>query len=457
MGELRVERVLIGARGGAGMAMLRAVEAGGREGVLLMCDQDAHQAWIDEVAYAVHVPAGADGRWPDWFKVASVCLDAGCDAVLPAHPDLAANVGLAERLGSMNCGVLGSGREGLALAADWVGFLDMARAATVRVVPAVDLGLDRDRALSEAEAWLQRWGAPVWMRVRQPDGSVLTSRIRSVDAARAELEAALGRGLVSLLHHPPRSRIIEVPVIGDGAGGVIAVGDREVTVWREGQGVLAEAPAADVPESVRSGMLEDAIRVLRTARWRGVGAVSFALTADGRAFLRELKPGLSPWYAVTESAYGVDLIDALIRLTEGQPLGWSQDEVVPSGAAMLLRLVVEAGAPLPEHVEPQLSGPRPDEDEEDEEDEARPGFEIGSVVLPEGVTADLPVCAGDHVALGEDLGQILVEAPTRQSCIVRAKAALDHLDITGVIHTGAILAEVLSDANYWRGPAGGDM
>lgn len=458
MSERRVERVLIGARGGAGMAMLRAIEAGGREGVLLMCDQDAHQAWIDEVAYVVHVPAAADGQWPDWFKVASVCLDAGCDAVLPATPALAAHVGLAERLSAMNAGELGPGREGLALAADWVGFLDRARAASIRVVPAIDLGDDLERALAEGEGWLQRWGAPAWLRVRRPDGGVETRRLRALEGARAELEAAFALGKLSLLHHPPNARVIEVPVIGDGNGQVVALGDREVTVWREGQGVLVEAPAADLPEALRGSMAEDAVKVLSAMRWRGIGALTFALTADGRAFLRELKPGLQPWYSATEAAYGVDLLDAIIRLAEGQALGWSAEDVVPTGAAMVLRLFVEAAAPLPEHVSVAPTGPRPDEDEYDEEDEAdRPGVAVASVSLPEDVTVDLPLFVGDRVLPGEELGLILVTAPTRQSCIVRAKAALDHVDIGGVVHTGAILAEVLSTADYWRGPAGGDM
>lgn len=457
MSDRRVERVLIAERGGAGMALLRAVEAGGREGVLLMCDQDAHQAWIDEVAYVVHVPADEHGVWPDWFKVASVTLDAGCDAVLPAHPGLAGHVGLAERLSAMNCGELGPGREALALAADWVAFLDLARGKGVRVVPAIDLGDDLDRAISEAEAWLQRWGAPAWLRIRRPDGGVETLRLRSADEARAELEERFSRGRLSLLHHPPNCRVIEVPVIGDGHGKVVALGDREVTIWREGQGVLVEAPAADVPEPCRAAMCEDAVRLLSGLRWRGLAAVTFAITADGRAFLRELKPGMQPWYAVTEAAYGVDEVDALIRLAEGQPLEWQQDEVVPSGAAMVMRLFVEAAAPLPDHVQIAPSAPRPDEDEPDDDEEESPGLPLASVGVPEDVTVDLPLFVGDRVLPGEELGTLLITAPTRQSCIVRAKAALDHVDLGGVVHTGAFLAQVLSDAGYWRGPAGGDM
>ena len=456
MSERRVERVLIAERGGAGMALLRAVEAGGREGVLLMSDQDAHQAWIDEVAYVVHVPNAQDGSWPDWFKVASVTLDAGCDAVLPSLPSLAGHVGLAERLSAMNCGELGPGREGLSLAADWVGFLDLARSKGVRVVPAIDLGDDLERAVSEAEAWLQRWGAPAWLRIRLPDGGVETLRIRAADSARAELEAVFSRGRLSLLHQPPNARIIEVPVIGDGEGTVVALGDREVTIWRDGQGVLVEAPAADLSEALRTTMAEGAVAVLSAVRWRGLASVTFAITADGRGFMRELKPGMMPWYAATEAAYGLDQLDALIRLAEGQALEWRQEDVVPSGAAMLLRLFVEGAAPLSEHVEIAPSSPRPDEDEP-EDDEPRPGIGIASVSLPDDVTVDLPLFVGDHVLPGEELGTLLVTAPTRQSCIVRAKAALDHVDIGGVVHTGAFLAEVLSDAGYWRGPAGGEM
>ena len=201
-------------------------------------------------------------------------------------------------------------------------------------------------------------------------------------------------------------------------------------------------------------MAEGAVAVLSAVRWRGLASVTFAITADGRGFMRELKPGMMPWYAATEAAYGLDQLDALIRLAEGQALEWRQEDVVPSGAAMLLRLFVEGAAPLSEHVEIAPSSPRPDEPEDDE---PRPGIAIASVSLPDDVTVDLPLFVGDHVLPGEELGTLLVTAPTRQSCIVRAKAALDHVDIGGVVHTGAFLAEVLSDAGYWRGPAGGEM
>ena len=157
MTERRVERVLIGARGGAGLAALRALEAGGREGVVLMADQDAHQAWIDEVAYAVHVPEDERGRWPDWDRVASAALDAGCDALLAGPGPLAAHAGLADRLVALNVLELGPGATTLALAADAVRLLDLARSNGELVARAVRLTGDigrRPATLEETRAAL---------------------------------------------------------------------------------------------------------------------------------------------------------------------------------------------------------------------------------------------------------------------------------------------------------------
>ncbi len=453
MSERRIDRVLIAARGAEGMALLRSVEASGREGVLLMREEDGRQAWIDDVEFVVHVPADEAGRWPDWDAVASAALDAGCDALLPAHGELAAHVGLAERLSSLNVIELGPGKHLLALAADVVRLLETARALGIRVVPATDLPVDPDRAVSEAESWLERWGPPAWLRVRLEDGTVQTRRFTTLEAALAGVREAAGQGRLALLHTPPNARVIEVPILGNGAGEAMALGDREITLARAGEPVLVEAPAADLPFALRASLQEDALRLAKGLRWAAAGVVVFAVTADGRAFLRELRPGIPPWGDVTTRVFKSDLLDLLLLLAEGQPLVLSQEEVVPDGAALGVRLFVEAEAPLPEHLAPQ-EGPRPEEEEGLEADTV--GFPLGWVNLPEDVAVNIPLVAGDHVQVGESLGMLTITAPTRQSCIVRAKSALDHVDVGGIQHTGTLLAEVLSDSAYWRGPSGLD-
>lgn len=450
MTRRNIERVLIAARGGEGMSILRAVEASGREGVLLMSDADAARSWVDEVLYVVHVPAGADGRWPDWDRVASSALDAGCDALHPGYGPLAANPALATRLGTMNVAWLGAPPDQLELAADWTRFHALGREASLRTLPAIDLPDDPEKAMAEAESWLARWGAPARMRVRRPGGWVDTYALDR----EGRLREQLGTGHISLLHLPPHARILEVPVVGDGRGGVIVLGDREIVALRNGHGVLAEAPAAELLTPLRAQLAEDAVRLLSGLRWSGVGAVVFVVTADGRPFLRELRAGLSPWFGATEAVFGVDLVDAQLRLAEGDPLGWSQEDVAPSGAAMVLRLFAEgpSGEPaLPEAAQ------EADDAEEEGEAPAVGGLAVRWVTLPEALTVDLPLAEGDRVAVGEELGLVRVPAPTRQACIVRAKRALDQLEVGGIAHTGAFLSELMSGTVFWRGPLGGDL
>ena len=174
MSGRNVERVLVASRGGEGLALHRAIEASGREAVLVMADADASRAWVDEVLYAVHVPATADGRWPDWFKLASAALDAGCDAVFPGTGALAWNPALPERLGNMNVACLSPSSDQVELAADWTRFLDIGRSMAIRTLPALDLSDEVETALAEAEPWLARWGLPARLRVRVPGGWVDT-------------------------------------------------------------------------------------------------------------------------------------------------------------------------------------------------------------------------------------------------------------------------------------------
>ena len=451
MSARRIERVLLATGGGEVMPVLRALERSGREGVPVMRDSDGARAWIDELEYTVYVPAGAEGRWPDWFKLASAAMDAGCDALLPGLDALAGNGRLAERCGSMNLAYLGPSPAQLDLAADIAAFLERGQRLSIRTLPVLALPADRAEARAEARSFLERWGFPARLRRVYADGALDTVALTDLAQADAAISASGDGERLVLLHLPPHARTVEIPILGDGQGLTVTVGDREVTVWRGLDGVLVEAPAADLPEGLRAQLAEDALRLVADLGWRGAGAVLFSVTADGRPFLRELRAGLSPWYAATEAAYGVDLVDALTRVAEGDALGWDPGQIVPVGAAMLLRLYVERAA---EDAPPALQGPPEDGDEDG--DDPLTGIAVTWVSLPDDVTLDLALTEGDRVQVGDLLGPILIEAPTRQSCIVRAKTALDHVDIGGIVHTGAVLSEVLSEPRYWRGPDGGE-
>lgn len=460
MSGRRIDRVLVAARGAEGLRLARAIGASGREAVLMMSEDDAARAWVDEADdVVVYVPKGGSGRWPDPMKAASAALDAGCDAV---HPGLAgplcSDPRFAERLANMNAGYLGAPGEVLGRLADPTALGEVAREAGLAMVPrATFSGL---AALPAALNWLERQGLPAVMTALGADGLGAPVWLREPGEVPGALRAALGLGGVLLEHIPARARLVAVPVIGDGRGAALSLGDVDVSHADDAGPGLAVCPAPELPGGLRSWLAEESVKLVSRLRWLGVGALRFAVTPDGAALLERVVPGLPTWYGAVEAVYGVDLVDVQLRLTEEEPLGWSRADLAPEGTALALRIVVH-GADEEAVALDARPAADPEDDDDDEpltEEGPEGGLGVLAVRLPAeagaaGLTVETAVSDGDVVVPGDVVGLITVHAPTRQAAIVRAVAALDGLRLAGLRHSGQALAALLGDVAFWRGPA----
>ncbi|MEC8424835.1 MAG: hypothetical protein VX000_13720, partial [Myxococcota bacterium] len=155
----------------------------------------------------------------------------------------------------------------------------------------------------------------------------------------------------------------------------------------------------------------------------GVASVRFLVPTDGRPYFLQVRPGVQPWHGATEALLGVDLIDAELQLAGGFPLFWRRGDICPEGHAMALR------------VRAATSGQR-----------------VGATQLPAELRLDPALLEGDLTTAGRALGTLVVRAPTRQACIVRARAALDAWPQEGVTPELGMLRRLFDDREFWRGP-----
>jgi len=173
-------------------------------------------------------------------------------------------------------------------------------------------------------------------------------------------------------------------------------------------------------------MMYAALALASSIEWRGVGAARFLLTSDGRPYLLDLNPGLRGADVVTERIYGVDLVDAALRVGMGQRLQWGVDEVSADGVAIGVRICVSQTGHGSAHVAALGSG---------------------SVHKPDSIW--LPVADGERIYPGDDLGQLVVQAPGRQAALVQAKVALDQLDVGDLPCALPGLRRILADQGLW--------
>ncbi len=225
-------------------------------------------------------------------------------------------------------------------------------------------------------------------------------------AARREAKAAFGDDRVFCERYVERPRHVEIQLLGDQRGDVVALGERECSVQRRHQKVLEESPALDA--ELREQMSEAAVAFARAIDYRSAGTAEFML--DGRDFwFLELNGRIQVEHPVTELVTGVDLVREQLRIAQGEPLQVAGSYM--EGHAVEVRLYAED----PRTFLPQTG-------------------RIERLRLPSGIRVDAGVEEGDEVGTRYDplLAKLIAHAATRDDALGRLASALDETEVEGV-------------------------
>ena len=230
--------------------------------------------------------------------------------------------------------------------------------------------------------------------------------------AKADARACFGNDALyveKLVLHP---RHIEVQVLADRHGHVVALGDRDCSVQRRNQKLIEEAPAWGLSDALRQHMSQAAVAVARAVHYEGAGTVEFLLDSDRFCFM-DINTRIQVEHGITELVTGVDLVQEQLRVASGLPLSITQADVVLKGHALECRINAEDPqrdfAPSPGRVEflhlPGGNGVRVDS------------------CLYSGCT--LPPCYDSLAA------KVMVLGPTRLGAICRMRRCLEEFTLEG--------------------------
>src|SRR5262249_19616368 len=230
----------------------------------------------------------------------------------------------------------------------------------------------------------------------------------ALEAARREAATAFGDDRVFAERYIERPRHVEVQLLGDEHGNVVALAERECPIQRRHQKVLEESPSPALDPALRAEMSGAAVRFARAIGYTSAGTAEFML--DGRDFFfLELNGRIQVEHPVTELVTGVDLVAEQLRIASGQAL--SRGQSLGHGHAIEVRLYAE---------DPRTFLPQ--------------GGRITRLVLPGSVRVDAGVAEGDDVALAYDplLAKLIAHGPTRDDALDRLDAALGETVVEGV-------------------------
>lgn len=414
------KRILVACRGVEARRLLRSIKELGLETAVLVGEQDDGASWSQGFDYTMFTlkphPTASD--------VVGLALDAGCDAIHPGWGPLARQGELAGRAKTVGLVSVGPSLSHLQLAADGGRVRDIAAELSIPVVP----GSDPCEDIVDADRWLSLVGYPCTARhIGDIDAAPVT--ISDPESGRPRLIAMLEEGPIVLERLVQSAREIEVLVAGQLSGEALTLGERETSIRIDGRRALIEAPAINLEAREAFSFRNAAAMLISRLRWPGLVSVRFLLTPDGRAYLLRLRPGLQPWHAVTEETLGIDLVDAQLRIVAGDELGWEPHHFDEDGHAFCMRLFAQGEA----------------------------DGRIQMLSLPDDVRQLRGFEVGDAIAPGEELCQLVVHAPTRQAAFVRARAALERVEIEGVETNLASLKAIFDRETLWAGPLDRDQ
>ncbi len=413
---MRIDTVLVANRGEIARRIIRTLREQGVRSVAVHSDADALAPHVREADDAVHI--GGSPAAESYLNVDAImaAVEAtGAQAVHPGYGFLSESVALARACQAAGVIFIGPGERALEIMGDKARAREHVSRHGVPVVPGFDAsGLDDD----EIRARAQDVGYPLLVKPSAGGGGKGMEIVRSADelaaalaTARRVATAAFGDDAMVLERLVQRPRHIEVQVLGDTHGNVIALGERECTLQRRHQKVIEEAPAANLPDDVRTRLLEAAVAAARSVDYVGAGTVEFLVEADavGEVFFIEMNTRLQVEHPVTEEVTGLDLVAQQLHIASGGAI-----ETAPEvrGHAVEARVYAES----PER-----------------------GFlpSTGRVLLfdaPEGVRVDAAVETGSEVTGFYDpmIAKVIAYGPDRVTALRRLDLALARTVVLGV-------------------------
>ena len=432
-------KILIANRGEIACRVIRTARRMGIATVAVYSDADAQAPHVRMADECVRLgPPPAAESYLNAELILDACRATGAEAVHPGYGFLSERESFARALADAGIAFIGPPPEAIAAMGDKIESKRLAQAAKVSVVPGhIGEIRDTDHA-AEIAAGI---GYPVMMKASAGGGGKgmrLAWSEKDVreqfDSVRREGKASFGddRILVEKFIESPRH--IEIQVFGDRHGNLVYLGERECSIQRRHQKVIEEAPSPFVTREMRAAMGEQAVALARAVGYYSAGTVEFIAGADRSFYFLEMNTRLQVEHPVTEMVTGLDLVEQMIRVAAGEPLGFGQKEVKLSGWSIESRVYAEDPYRgfLPSTGRLVRYRPPPARD---------------------GVRIDDGVAEGGEVSMFYDpmIAKLVTWGESREAAIDRQVEALDAFLVEGIGHNVDFLSALMQHPRFREG------
>ena len=422
-------RVLVANRGEIALRIIRACHELGAETVAVFSDADAQAGHVRAAGQAVRLgPAPPAESYLRGDAIVAAALATGAEAIHPGYGFLAERASFARAVEDAGLVFVGPSPSSIAALGDKLAARRLAREAGVPVVPGTlePADVSRPDRVDEIVRQAREIGYPLLVKAAAGGGGRGMRRVAGPDdlpaalaAGSAEAVSAFGDGSVYLEREVLPARHVEVQLIGDAEGTVVALGERDCSLQRRHQKLVEESPAPGLTDAERTELHEMAVRLGRSAGLVNAATAEFLFDEERRFWFLEVNTRLQVEHGVTELVADVDLVREQLLVAAGRALS---PRIVDAAAA--------SATPTRHAIEVRISA------EDPARDFAPAPGRIGRWLIPAGpgFRVDTAIEAGERVPPDYDplIAKLLVVDADREAAIGRLGRAIEEFEITGI-------------------------
>ncbi|OOY18810.1 acetyl/propionyl-CoA carboxylase subuit alpha [Thioclava sp. DLFJ5-1] len=438
------KKILIANRGEIACRVIKSAQKMGIKTVAVYSDADAQALHVQMADEAVHIgPPPANQSYIVIDKIMDAIRQTGAEAVHPGYGFLSENKKFAEALEKEGVAFIGPPSGAIEAMGDKITSKKLAKEAGVSTVPGY-MGLIEDA--EEAVKISDEIGYPVMIKASAGGGGKGMRIAWNADEARegfqsSKNEAAnsFGDDRIFIEKFVTQPRHIEIQVLADKHGNCVYLNERECSIQRRNQKVIEEAPSPFLDPETRKAMGEQAVALSKAVDYCSAGTVEFIVDGEKNFYFLEMNTRLQVEHPVTELITGIDLVEQMIRVADGEKLPMKQEDIGINGWAIESRLYAED--PYRNFLPSigRLTRYRPPEE--------------GKTATGGIVRNDTGVFEGGEISMFYDpmIAKLCTWAPSRGEAIEEMRLALDMFEVEGIGHNLPFCAAVMDHERFVTG------
>ena len=433
-------KILIANRGEIAVRIIRACRNMGIRSVAVYSKEDQNSLHVQLADQRVCIGEGpARNNYLNMERIITAARNVGADAIHPGFGFLSENADFVRLCTEYGIAFIGPTAEVI----NSMGNKSHARQTMMDAkVPVVPGTREPVYDAETGEKFADEIGYPVMIKASSGGGGKGMRVAQSKDEfefhfnmAQRESANAFGDDTMYIEKYIENPRHVEIQIMADNFGNVVALGERDCSVQRNHQKLIEESPSPAITEKMRASMNHDAILAAKAVNYTNAGTVEFIVDPKGTYYFMEMNTRIQVEHGVTEMVTGTDLIIEQIRIAMGEPLSFSQNDVTPKGHAIECRINAE----IPEkNFMPS------------------PGV-VKHLHLPagNGVRVDTALYTGYRIPSEYDsmIAKVIVHAPDRKAALQKMRSALDEMLIMGVETNLDFQYRILKNPEFCEGKA----